>query len=345
MAVPTDSGAAQSKQLWLFDPMSPRSVGSAAFDEEWENPGLRIHFIQSEILDEALWLLMDSRIPLEAALELALRHIELVHASNGRTESKYRKETRKFFTLARLHGVQYLDEIEPTLVEDYLWEASRYRGVAVDVKSTTASNRQSILRLVFDHLRELGLWTGPDPLGASVKRARGEASRPTTAEELHRIRMFAENGLFVTGRSVLLALAEAGATAEEIATVMPVDVDLTSGHVLLRGRAERNNPLTEWGLDRLVAYYERAVPDGKKPLCVGPALPIDRAAHSVTVRLRRLLVDAGLSRLPGLTARSIRLGVARAILDSSNLESAARFLGDSSLDATAASLRYEWWER
>lgn len=345
MAVPTDSGAAQWKQLWLFDPMSPRSVGSAAFDEEWENPGRRIHFIQSEILAEVRRLLMADRVSLGAALEVALRHIELIHVANGMTEQKYRRETRKFFTLAKLHGAEYLDEIRQSTVDDYIWEAARHRGKVVDVKTTTASNRQGILRVVFEHLRVLGLWTGPDLVGPPIKRQQGEASRPMTADELDRLRSFAENGLYITGRSALLALAEAGATAEETATVTPQDLDLRDGVVQIRGRSERINPLSDWGVDRLTAYMSVEHRAAGAPLCVNESLSLDRAAHSITVRLRQMLIDAGLSRRPRVTARSIRLGVARQILEAEGLEAAARFLGDSSLDITAGSLQYQWWVR
>lgn len=343
MAVPTDSGAAQWTQRQLFDPMSPRSAGSAAFDEEWEHSGRRIHFIQSEILDDVGRLLMSDRVPLAAALDVALRHIELIHAANGMTQSKYRRETNKFFTLARLHGAEFLDEIRAETVEDYIWEATRHRGAVADVKSTTASNRQTILRVVFDRLRELGLWTGPDIVGAPIRRQAGEASRPATPAELQRLRSFAENGLFVTGRSALLALAEAGATAEETALVTSKDLDLDRGTVRLRGRTDRVNPLSGWGAERLAAYLERASLGEDQPLCVSAALPLDRAAHSVTVRLRQILKDAGLIGRRRLTARSIRLGAALSILENDGLEAAARFLGDSSLDITAASLQYEWW--
>ena len=298
--------------------------------------------IQSEILDDVGRLLMAGRVSLGAALEVALRHIELVHAANGMTRSKYRREANKFFTLERLNGAEFLDELRPAIVEDYIWEATRHRGAVVDVKSTTASNRQTILRVVFDHLRELGLWTGPDLLGAPIKRQRGEASRPLTTEELARLRVFAENGLRVTGRSALLALAEGGASAEEIARVRREDLNLSQGLVRLRGRAERVNPLSEWGVARLASYVELLHQSDGAPLCVNAVLPLDRAAHSVTVRLRQILVDAGLGRRPSVTARSIRLGAARQILDTEGLEAAARFLGDVSLDITAASLQYEW---
>ena len=66
------------------------------------------------------------------------------------------------------------------------------------------------------------------------------------------------------------------------------------------------------------------------------------AFDELFVEFGAFLRDAGLGRVPGVTAKSIRLGVAQQVLHSDGLEAAARFLGSRSLDGTAASLRYEW---
>ena len=50
-----------------------------------------------------------------------------------------------------------------------------------------------------------------------------------------------------------------------------------------------------------------------QPLCVTAGLPVERATHSVTVRLRKVLIDAGLAGRPGVTANSIRLTGALAV--------------------------------
>ena len=65
------------------------------------------------------------------------------------------------------------------------------------------------------------------------------------------------------------------------------------------------------------------------------------AAHSVTVRLRKLLSAAGLGASNGVAPRSIALTVAMALQLHDGIEAAARF-GNDSLDATARSLHYDW---
>jgi hypothetical protein len=81
------------------------------------------------------------------------------------------------------------------------------------------------------------------------------------------------------------------------------------------------------------------------PAAVGPRLPSERAAHSATVALTTLLRDAGLRGDPGVTAKSIRLTAARDVLAAGGIEAAVRFLGNDSLDPTAAALGYDWWGR
>ena len=77
-------------------------------------------------------------------------------------------------------------------------------------------------------------------------------------------------------------------------------------------------------------------------LCVNEGLPLDRATHSVTVRLRDVIRSAGLASKPLVTARSIRLATAEQVRQASGIEAAARFLGNNSLDATATALAYRW---
>ena len=72
------------------------------------------------------------------------------------------------------------------------------------------------------------------------------------------------------------------------------------------------------------------------------ALPPQRAARAVTNQLYAILRAAGLSRLSGVSARSIRLTAARRVLEHENIVAATKFLGSPSLDNTAALLDHAW---
>lgn len=340
MDVDTKHGAARSVQLSLFDKSLLANSNSAA--EGCRNgTSLRFLFIQTEILDRVSRLSMTDRPTLDDAQALVVAQLSSIY-ENERTRRKYIAETSCFFDFLRFCGINYLDQVSPSHIDDFLWSASRRRGRTTDVSARTAANRQAILRVAFERLRSAGVWVGEDPVGTPLPRPPGESARPVTEQELHRIRLFAEAGLFVSGRAMLVALAEAGATAEETARVQVSDVDIDGATVRLSGRATRINPLTPWGVEQLQQGLARN--PGGGPVCVSADLPIDRAAHSVTVRLGSVIADAGLGRVPRLSSRSIRLGRARSIFESDGLVAAARFLGDRSLDATAASIDYRWWE-
>jgi hypothetical protein len=340
MAVDTNHGAAQSTQLALFDE-TLLHISNCAADELRNDTSLRFLFIQTEILNRASRLSVMDRPTLDDAQALVVAQFSSIYG-NERTLRKYVAETSCFFDFLRYCDLRFLDEVSPVHVDDFIWSASRRRGRTANVSARTAANRQGILRAAFECLRSAGVWAGADLVGPVLPRPTGDSARPLTEQELHRVRLFAESGLFVSGRAMLVALAEAGATAEEIARVYPSDVDLIGGTVQLRGRAPRVNRLTPWATSQLCEGLARHRGDG--PVCVSADLPIDRAAHSVTVRLGAVIADAGLGGVPRVSARSIRLGRARSIFESDGLIAAARFLGDQSLDATAASINYRWWD-
>ncbi|MFM8238159.1 MAG: hypothetical protein ACKOBG_10480, partial [Actinomycetota bacterium] len=67
-------------------------------------------------------------------------------------------------------------------------------------------------------------------------------------------------------------------------------------------------------------------------------LPVERAAQAVVVQLRTVLDFAGLGSTAGVTPTSIRLTVAHQVFTADGIFAAAKYLGNSSLDDTAAAL-------
>ena len=137
----------------------------------------------------------------------------------------------------------------------------------------------------------------------------------------------------------MVALAEAGASAAEIAAARACDVDLAAGTVRLGVDPDRTrvNPLTEWGAEairRVLAVNGIDPADGAR-LCVTGTVGVDRGAQSAATRLCDVIRDAGLAGAEGVTAGSIRLTAAAEVLARDGIEAAARFLGSSSLDAAA----------
>lgn len=284
----------------------------------------------------------DARLRLSVGAEDALRVLARAYAANPATARKVTGEVCRFVCYAEAAGVRYVDELNPELVVKFLWTASKHHAKFSDVSATTASNRQSFLRRFFGVLADLGLWHGPDPVGASIRRNDSEPSRVLTAAELASVRTFAHAGPSTAHRALLVAFAEAGGDASEIAQLTLDDIDLGAATVKFDGPAVRFNSLTEWGTATVRAVLAQAAESPGSRLCVSDGIPLERAAHSVTVRLRDVLVDAGLAGRPRVTARSIRLTIARQVLDSRGIEAATRFLGNESLDATARMLDHRW---
>lgn len=172
------------------------------------------------------------------------------------------------------------------------------------------------------------------------------SARPLTDEEAHRVRVFADCGGVASRRSLLVAFSFAGGSASEVAAVRGADVDIATSTVAFRGKAARGGLLDGWGVETVERYFRNnpsAAVGGL--LCVTSAVRPERAAHSVSVRLGQVLRDAGLSGLPGVSARSIRLTTAQRMLESGGIVAAARSLGSPSLDSAAAALGYDWAQR
>jgi site-specific recombinase XerC len=290
-------------------------------------------------------LLSVDRVGLADALEVALFELAGVYAANERTSVKVLGEVSRFVRYADACGVEYLDELTSTHVEGYVWAATRRRGVVSDVSPRTAANRQAFVRRFVEVLAALGLWTGGDIVGAPIPRGLSEGSRPLTGDEMRLVEVYAGDGLFVSRRPLMVAFAQAGADAGEIASVTASDVDVSAGTVELGDDGNRRvNALTGWGAG-IVAEHLAAAKMAAGPLCVTGGRPAHRAAHAVTVGLRETLVAAGIAQRRGVTARSIALTSAKLVLDRDGIIAAARFLGANSLDSTAASLDFDWQAR
>ena len=96
-------------------------------------------------------------------------------------------------------------------------------------------------------------------------------------------------------------------------------------------------------METVERYFRNNPPVGADDLlCVKPSTQPEGAAQLVTVRLRNVLIDAGILERPGVSGRSIRLTTAHRVLQVDGIEAAARFLGSPSLDNTAKALNYDW---
>jgi integrase len=301
-----------------------------------------LHHQRMLLLVAALSAMDADRLPLEKTRSLGLNALQLQYSGAPGTAAKYVKEASRFFKQLQASGVEFFDEIEPDHAEAFFWSASTFRGRLSDVSATTASNRRSIIQSLLRELEHLGITPAVDLVGPSIQRDHAEPARLLTDSEVHRIRNECTGGFLFTFAPWFVALSEASGTAAEIAEVRGDDVDLDQGVVQFSGRNARHGPLSDWGVDTLrrVVAQQPLVDD--KRVCCGDDLGSERAAHSITAGMHRILRDAGFARDRQVSARSIRHTFARRVLDASGIEAAALFLGSDSLDATARALMHEW---
>lgn len=231
--------------------------------------------------------------------------------------------------------------VTPQMVADWCCTARpNAQNAYPPVSANTASNRAWAARAALEAAQALGVEIDAAALVADVpKREISEsAMRPLTESEARRVCAHARGRIITTDESLLVALGFAGASAEETAALTAADIDTERGFVHLPGTgylAARINPLCDWG-QKEIAFQLRNRPglNTAEPLCVTAGLPIERATHSVTVRLRRVLQAAGISHRPGVVPRSIRFTTAHRIAHGHGIIAATRFLGTGSVDDT-----------
>ena len=275
---------------------------------------------------------------------LVLRAVEQRY-TNERTSEKVVAEAMRLFVYLHKRGVKKWDQLTANVVVEWCWAARRNhktKGVHRRAATATARSRQWVARTVLQEARSLGALIEPAELiGVNIKRSHAFLStRALTDDEAELVRVYADSGHVISRRALMVAFAFAGGTHSEIAAVRMCDVDVGAGTVAFSGEAARIGALDAWGSDVVRRYLRKHTHiEHDELLCTTQSAD---PAHSVAVRLGHVLDDAGLKGLPGVSARSIRLTTARAILDSDGIEAAALFLGSPSLDTTAEALGHRW---
>lgn len=291
---------------------------------------------------EAWNLIMDTEYHIAEWAPVILDDLCSNFSGTPRTKQKKLAEAERFLNTISQRRATWNDLQQPDVVKFYTLARPDHHGEFPQVSKATARNRRWAVRAVLESAACLGVNIDPaELLGPPLKVTKPDnPSRPLSAAEAEQVQTFADQGIGGSMRSVLVSLAFAGASASEIAHLTPADLDLHTGTVRLRGAAERVNKLPEWSRET-IARHLRTRPDTPPPdvvLCVSPDLPNLRAIHAVTVRLRQVIVDAGLADVGGVTATSIRLTTAKHIYETQGLVAATDFLGKDSFDRAAAAL-------
>ncbi|MCQ3805613.1 MAG: hypothetical protein KTV45_16285 [Acidimicrobiia bacterium] len=281
--------------------------------------------------------------PIADTVDEVLKLLRDRYGSNPGTWQKVEGDAERLFRYLRSVGAFNWEEITPEMVVAWCWTARKtIRGDYRRPVQSTARNRQWAALAVFEAAETLGLLTaGKRLIGEPIARPSDYVStRPLTEEEAERVRAFADRGQVHSRRAVIVALALAGGTSTEIASVRKKDIDLDRGMVRI---GQRLNPLCQWGWQELEAFLRiRTEIQKHQVLAVRPDLAPQRRPHAITVQLGTAIGDAGLRGRPGVSARSVRLYRAGRILRTLGLESATWFLGLDTLTTAADTLEHDW---
>lgn len=246
-------------------------------------------------------------------------------------------------------GARIWPDVTEALLREWYWAPTQgANGSWRDPAVSTAKNRQWAARVGLRLASEMGARVDPAVTGERIKpqsEPSSSSARPLTDEQLHRVCAYADDGPPTSTRPLLIAFSRSGASAAEAAAVRASDIDLDSRTITLRGDSARVCRLDDWSAQAIARYLRLNASGPEDLLCVRADTPTDRAARSVNARLWRIINQAGLAGLDGVSGRSIRLTAARWALERDGLEAAARLLGSPSLDNTATALGYRWQQR
>ena len=252
---------------------------------------------------------------------------------------------RSLFAHFEQRGVTRLPDVTGDLTLEWCWSpVSGPGGSAQEPSVNMARRRQWVARTAFKMAAQLGAQVDPNTAaGDRIKRGDPDVSaRPLTDRQLDSVCAHVDAGRAASRRPLLVAFSLAGGSAAEVAAVRARDVNLDAGTVAFLGERARVCALDEWSA-RAIARYLRANPTAlHERLCVRVDTPREAAAESVSIRLWKIIKEAGFSSRSGISPRSVRLAAARQVLECEDIVAAARFLGSPSLDNTAEALGHDW---
>jgi hypothetical protein len=280
---------------------------------------------------------------LDQFLPLVLDAIATDSALAASTATVYCQELDRLNRFCRRKNIDEIYDLDHEVVAAFLHTPVLIGNRSKAPRPSTLRNRLSSIRAMVRTARRLG-YDLPDPtFGISATSGHDYQIPICTNDHIDRLRHAAPYGLFTSILPAVLALAEAGATNDEIKRIRGDQVGLALVHLPGGHRVnQRTNHLTDWGTKAIAAHLVRL--DDPGSLLIGDLSP-GSAAVSVSSAFIAIRFHAGLAQY-GYRINSVRAWRARTIHEASgSVEDAARFLGCTSLDSAARLIGYLWQDR
>ena len=294
---------------------------------------------------------MVERVGLVEAAALAVPDLLGEFEHDGRTGGRFTREIDLFVARAVLEGVDSVSGVTAELVAAFCGEAVQGRdGSWRTPAASTRRTRRAAIRWLFRWLRHEGICVADPTIDVKVSEDAVAGPRPLTDVEVAECRLMSDRTLSQTRLPACWALAEATLTTGEMSRLVVSDVDLVSGTLdtpgLSRGPVARTVPLTDWGAEALARRVEELVGGGgdeSTPVVYRSGRSLNGGGATAGQAINRILTYAGLSNDPSATAKSVIAWRAlKAFEQSGRIETAARLIGSSSLDATARLIGLDW---
>lgn len=278
------------------------------------------------------------------------------------TAQGYAKNLKAFYGYARAHGVHLLDGVDQRLCRNWI-EAplsaayQRRRSPAQQMASgSTRRGRQTVLRRAAKLWLELGLLVVSPVPDDVIRRQRVGKPQPLTPPEVAHLRLSGRVGPRDTLRPAMVEAALAGASQQEITSLVVTSFDSGSGTLRLpgtrrtRGREVLLGPPGVAALGARIADLERSAvrrhltfDPATAPLLLRQGPDTSKNPPQLVARnLQRALIAAGVNR-PSVTAGSLQVFAANACYAMTNrVENVAELLGFHSLDGAMAKIDHQW---
>lgn len=290
----------------------------------------------------------DERLDTIAAAVFAAWHRAATSgAMSAQTVTKFSLLIDRFCRFATAYGIESINDITPTVVEDFVHARGRDRsGERVEPSLATKHIRLSTLRTYFRTARSLGIGCDdPTSVIGLPGRAQPGHRRALTRDEAQLVRFFADLGAHKRHSSTV-ALLLAGARTGEIGHLTVGDIDADEKTARLHGSvkyAQRVLLLDDHAAMMLKARIAYLGGDPRQPLCdTGTGSDAARQAR-VGMTVGSVLRAAGLSVDPAITPTSLTAYAgAQAFARTGLIEHAARVTGSRSLDSAASLIGFDW---
>jgi integrase/recombinase XerC len=242
-------------------------------------------------------------------------------------------------------GRSFLTQVEPGDVAGFVQADS----AAGEPSAATMHLRRTTLRLLFRTARQLGFLEGDPTLDVALPPREPLRTRPLVDEEVALCRSASLHSLTSTRLAAAWALSEATARTAELPRLTIADLDLAERRVWIHGgrATPRWGQLEEWGavqLQRHLASLPSHDPE-QRIVYRGDGSAESRQAAACMI-IGEILTRAGLHGEPGVRPLSVVAWTGRQVLDETGrIDEAARRIGLTSLDRTAALLGFDWRDR